>query len=95
MTYIRFWLRLLLLFVPGTFLILYFGAHMTWFRSLLSAGVVAFIGLITVLPLWLLTQRVDPSMWSDDEYTQRIVRKRQRLEEERRKRQEEQDESTS
>lgn len=95
MTYIRFWLRLLILFVPGTFLVLYFGAHMTWSRSLLSAGVVALIGLVAVLPMWLLTQRIDPSMWSDDEYTERIMRKRKRLEEDRRKREEEQNEPTS
>ncbi len=95
MTYIRFWLRMLILFVPGTFLVLYFGAHMTWSRSLLSAGVVALIGLVAVLPMWFLTQRIDPSMWSDDEYTERIMRKRKRLEEDRRKREEEQNEPTS
>lgn len=89
MTYIKFWLRMIVLFVPGTFLVLYFGAHMTWQRSLISAGIVALFGLVAVLPLWFMTQRMDPTMWSDDEYAQRITRRRKQLEEERRKREEE------
>ena len=85
MQYVRFWIRMMILFLPATFLILYFGAHVALMRSLVSTGIVAVFGILAFIPLWLLFQRVDPAMWSDDEYTQRIARKRQRLEDERQK----------
>lgn len=84
MQYVKFWIRSVILLVPATFVILYFGSHVPLYKVLWAVTIEAIFGIVTVLPLVFLTSRVDRSLWSEDEYAQRIARKRAKIQEERR-----------
>lgn len=89
MQYVKFWVRSVILLIPITFVVLYFGSHVVLYKVLWAVFIEAAAGMLTVIPLIAVFGQVDRSLWSDDEYAVRIARKRARIQELRRLREEE------
>lgn len=80
MSLYRFWLRCCVVFCPAIFLILYMrGVSLTY--SLLSAGAVAVVGILLILPFVFIFTRVDRTMWSPEEEIKRRLRYQQKMRE--------------
>lgn len=91
--YVRFWIRSVILLVPATFVILYFGSHVPLVKVLIACAIEALFGIVTVIPLIVMFSRVDRTRWAEqDEYALRIIAKRAQIEERRRAKSETPDE---
>lgn len=92
MQYVKFWIRSVILLVPATFVILYFGSHVVLWKVIWAVIIEALFGIVTVLPLIFMFGKVDRNLWSDDEYAVRIANKRARIQEQRRQREQAEEE---
>ncbi len=79
MSYLRFWLRMLIIFVPITFFMLYFGVHLSLWLSILWTLVVAVVGLIFALMMWLITHNQESLSRENDEYLEKIAERRRQI----------------
>nr|NNM90737.1 hypothetical protein [Bacilli bacterium] len=79
MSYLRFWFRMLIIFVPITFFMLYFGVHLSLWLSILWTLVVAVVGLIFALLMWLITSNQESLSRENDEYLEKIAERRRQI----------------
>ncbi len=79
MQYLRFWIRSVAVLIPITFVLLYFGSHVSLIKALIAIAIEALIGIISVIPLLLLFSGVDRTMWGQDEYDQKIAKRREEI----------------
>ncbi|MDB5083756.1 MAG: hypothetical protein JWN30_642 [Bacilli bacterium] len=64
MSYIRFWLRCCIVFIPGCFIVLYAGAHQSLAVSAIWSLAIPVCGLLMMSPLILSFGKVDRGLWS-------------------------------